>query len=288
MKLIESPDCLRFSKLASLSFDNPAAITFVVLPEGCVLASKRPHTFIYNALRICTGERSLPGSYSAPNGPQSGKPLSKSECSRILKDYESWVATPSIPLSEEVLNKVLDVQKKYKGVQQVADFWRRVLTVGRLWKRVKIPEIGVVNAMSFWLESSKLPQSDIDHLIKTFDLSGPVYIEALDSTQPDLYSGAESKTFLPNSRKQVVSAVAPHLSKDEIYNIVIKAHNTPWSLTALEKEVAAEWYGKGLPVPGSNGGYTTKAELNFRKTIGDSVIPTRFLDLFERHKLPTS
>jgi len=272
MNLTETPDTIRFSKLVSLSFDNPAATTFVVLPGGCVLASKRPHQFIYNALRICTGERP----YLGQTVKRSGK-----EALKVLKDYESWVA-PGLPLSEEAIDGVIEAQKNYKGNQQAGDFWRSVLVVGRLWKNVKIPEIGVVSAMSFWLSSEKLTNSVISALSNAFKVTGPLYVETLDSSKPDLYN-APSDTFLPAEKRPVSSSIAPHLSKEEIFDIVARAHNAPWTLNALEREVAAEWYGKGLPVPGTDGGYSTRAELNFRKTIGDSVIKTRFLDLFEKH-----
>ena len=269
--LTETPDNIRFSKLVSLSFDNPAATTFVVLPGGCVLASKRTHQFIYNALRICTGERP----YLGQTAQRAGK-----EAQKVLKDYESWVI--GAPLSKSVIDAVIKAQNEFKGDQQAGDFWRRVLVVGRLWKDVKIPEIGTVSAMSFWLDSERLSNSVIDSLRKAFKVSGPLYIETLDSSKPDLYN-APSDTFLPAEKRDVSSSIAPHLSKEEIFNIVAKAHNAPWTLTALEREVAAEWYGKGLPVPGTDGGYSTRAELNFRKTIGDSVVKGRFLDLFEKH-----
>lgn len=80
----------------------------------------------------------------------------------------------------------------------------------------------------------------------------------------------------------MVSRVAPELSKEQIYDILVKAHVDPLSLNRREMEVVWEFRGKSADAIANTKvkhGYPTDVEWRHRRRFSESIAPYREMSL---------
>lgn len=241
----ESPDRMRINALVSLSPDDYGAHTFCFPSRSTIAISGRPHTFIFNALKQVIRSRD-------------SKAVSK-----IMKDYDCKLYGQ---LSDQ------DLVALEKSLSTTMGQQRLNTHAGRLWLNVQNPHIGRFHAISTWAKYSQISKNSwiIGNLIDHFKLMAkpirPIYYEGIDFDQPKIYTtGLENQD---GTGKR--SSVDPSLTSDQIVDILVAAHTTPWSLTTREREVAFEFKGKPVGKRYQHL-FPTDAEFKTKMTTSESV-----------------
>jgi hypothetical protein len=236
-----NPDNFRLKELV-LPHDHASAITFSVIGSA-VLYSSRTHLFIINGMKASLSAKT------------------EAEVKKTLAGYDVGIK------GKLDLPTFMAVATKLGG--QMGE--NRILTrSGRLWKGVNNAALGKFSAISFWCRSNKVDAENLAYtVIKTFGLEGtPVYVEAIDSRQPEIFKNTGSLT----------SSIDPSMSQDDIESILVKAHVSPYKLTAKEKEVALEFRGIAQQVLAKHG-YQTTAEYHYHHRFSESLRTGRLADL---------
>ncbi len=244
LPLKESPDKIRLDQVVSLAFDHPSAHTFCFPSRNTVATSRRPHTYLFNALA-----RTI-------NNPRQQQ--------QIFRDYECRLYGR---LDPDDLKQVATI------LADGSMGGRRIKTLaGRAWIRASHPELGKLHALSFWTSEDTLRKSAwvFPLLIDHFNLEGaPVYFEGIDSKQPRIYRGFMND--LENDAGGLHSTVDPSLTTEQIIEILVKAHTSSMSsLTAKEREVVYEFRGKTIPKQYQHL-FPTTAEFNALRSTSESV-----------------
>jgi len=243
----ESPDRMRIDAMTALDFDRPEAHTFCFPSRNTLATSRRPHTYIFNALTKAVAD--LPGQR------------------KHFKDYEAK------------LHGRLDAEgaKEARSILFDGDLpsgmgaRRRRSLAGRAWVNVRNGVLGRFHAMSFWGTEKELQAAPwiFPLLVQHFKLTGaPIYFEGIDSKQPRIYR--DFMTDLEDTDGGgLKSTVAPHLTSEQIADILVKAHVAPFTLTPLEREVAYEFRGRPTPKKYAHK-FPTDAEFNAVRIAGES------------------
>jgi hypothetical protein len=245
--LTETPELVRFADLASLGHEHPKATTFAIFDKRIVLTTHRTHPYIFNAVKAAAAD------------PKRQR--------QIFKNYGIQGV-----LDEKAIQWFMKVRSGEMGKN------RRVTLSGRVWKDVTVPKLGKLSAVSFWEVSRGLTHDIIDLVARTFKLKHPIYIEGVDSTEPILWPGkADAMRAVPSETLR--SKVNPKLTSKQIADILSRAHAAPHTLDAREAEVVHEFRHRAAK---PSYGFPSRAELNFRKTVGEACPDVkRFLGLFD-------
>ncbi len=216
----ESPDRMRLDALVALDFDHSNANTFCFPTRNTVATSRRPHSFIFNALSKVVTD-----------------PVNQK---RYFKEYECQlygkIGTEDIKPIKKILTGTMGA--------------RRISTLaGRAWVKVRNKHLGAFHALSFWGTEAQLRQNQwiFPLLIDHFKLTGlPVYFEGIDSKEPQIYRDFFDD-LTPATGGGLKSTVDPSLTSEQIIEILVKAHTAPLTLTPKEREVVYEFRGKPIP-----------------------------------------
>ena len=201
-----------------------------------VLATASTHPFIFNAMRKYSGG------------------AKKS----IFKDYGVRFLGGPVPPPAQV--------QELSGVMGE----NRIATLsGRVWKDVVSKQVGRFSGVSFWFDSNTLDRNPhvVSTVVDLFGLSGLIYVEAIDYQAPEVYQHVPQLL-------ELASQVDPSLDRQQIIDLLIRAHTSPDSLSPRELEVVWELRGKAHQVLSSHG-YETDAEWRFRSRFSESVAKLR-------------
>ncbi len=233
---------MRLSALVSLDFDHENANTFCFPTRNTVATSRRPHSFIFNALaKAATDIKNQ---------------------ARYFKDYEC-----------KLYGKIgVDEVKAIQTILSGTMGQRRTRTLaGRAWVRVRNKTLGTFHALSFWATEAELKANRwvFPLLVEHFKLTGaPVYFEGINSKEPLIYRDFfDDLTPVEGGLK---STVDPSLTSEQIIEILVKAHTAPYTLTAKEREVVYELRGKPIPKKYRHL-FPTDAEFNAVRSTSEGV-----------------
>jgi hypothetical protein len=238
----ESPDRMRLDALVSLDFDHSNANTFCFPTRNTVATSRRPHSFIFNAMTKAVADL----------GNQK----------KHFKDYEAKLYGRIGPEDVKAVKKTLTGTMGQRRTSTLA---------GRAWVGVRNKALGTFHALSFWSTEAELKANQwvFPLVIEHFKLTGaPIYFEGIDSKEPKIYR--DFFDDLAPVGGGLKSTVDPSLTQEEIIEILVKAHTAPYSLTAKEREVVYELRGKPVPRKFRHR-FPTDAEFNAVRSTSEGV-----------------
>lgn len=238
----ESPDRMRLDALVALDFDHANAHTFCFPTRNTVATSRRPHAFIFNALSKVVTD------------PANQK--------RYFKDYECQLYGKIGSDDLKAITKILTGTMGQRRISTLA---------GRAWVKVRNKHIGDFHALSFWGTEAQLRENRwvFPLLIDHFKLTGlPIYFEGIDSKEPQIYR--DFFDDLAPVGGGLKSTVDPSLTEEQIIEILVKAHTSPFTLTAKEREVVYEFRGKPIPKKHRHR-FPTDAEYNAVRTTSEAT-----------------
>ncbi len=255
VQLLESPDKFTVGTTTVTPFQGNA---FSFVTPNIIATCHKTHPHIFSVAKIFAGK--------------GVGPVEKSQAGRfgIFADYhiEFLGGKPS-------KSELLAFAEKLVGEMGQA---RRNTQSGRVWIGIEDKDLGTLNGVSFWIDHADLMKhpNAAATVVGCFGLKGLTYIEAIDYKAPEIYGtdGPMLSTMRSN--------VAPELTKEQIYDILVKAHVSPSELSRRETEVAWEFRGKSSDVSnrvGAKHGYPTDAEWRHRRKFSESIASYRELTL---------
>jgi len=262
-----SPDRLEFDG-SVLGFDeNTRAFAFIGKNSdllGYINDSGGTHPYIFSAfveLAAALKIIEFPAMLSYRAGRYEGTKLK--DAKKILKSNDvSYHGN----MSEDNLSYFAKNQK-----QGVMTDTRRNTRAGRIWFNVSLKKSGGrTNVIVFWCRQKDVRPEDLEHLKELFKVS-EFYWSGTDSSKFNFYN-ADYRESASGKTIELKSKIYPHLTHDEIVDILMRAH-TGYSVTPFEKKVVWEFRGfDPTELKQVTGGYPTRAEYESK---------TRFSESFE-------
>lgn len=101
--------------------------------------------------------------------------------------------------------------------------------------------------MSFWINQSDINKEQIELLRSAFNVTGNLYLEFVNTREPELYDPSNEKK---SEEISLQSEILPKLKPNELINLLVKVHTNGYnSLNPLEKKLVDEYRGHRNTTP---------------------------------------